>query len=383
METISRFFGPPKGSFFLFGPRGTGKSTYLRRQFPQALFLDLLDPEQVRHLVAAPERLREIVAAHPEAPQIVIDEIQKVPELLSVVHTLIEERKERPFILTGSSARKLKRSGIDLLAGRALLKTLHPFMASELGSRMDLGRALRDGMLPVVWDSNEPEETLRSYAALYIREEVQAEGLVRRVGDFARFLEASALSHACALNVSNIARECGVERKTVEGYVSILEDLLLAWRLPVFAKKAARRMTAHPKFYFFDAGVFRSLRPRGPLDRAEEMSGQALEGLVAEHLRAWIAYTGGDWVLSYWRTATGLEVDFVLYGENGFYAFEVKRSRSIQPADLRGLKAFRGEYPACQPVLLYGGRDRLVRDGILCAPVEEFLVNLKPGRDPV
>jgi predicted AAA+ superfamily ATPase len=383
METISRFFRPPKGSFFLFGPRGTGKSSYLRRQFPRALFLDLLDPEQVRHLMAAPERLREIAAAHPEAPQIVIDEIQKVPELLSVVHTLIEERKECPFILTGSSARKLKRSGIDLLAGRALLKTLHPFMASELGPGMDLGRALRDGLLPVVWDSKEPEETLRAYAALYIREEVQAEGLVRRVGDFARFLEAAALSHACALNVSNIARECGVERKTVEGYVGILEDLLLAWRLPVFAKKAARGVTAHPKFYFFDAGIFRSLRPRGPLDRTEEMSGPALEGLVGQHFRAWIAYTGEDWTLSFWRTATGLEVDFVLYGEHGFYAFEVKRSRSLQPADMRGLKAFRGEYPACKPVLLYGGRDRLLRDGILCVPVDEFLLQLKPGREPV
>ena len=182
-------------------------------------------------------------------------------------------------MLTGSSARKLHRTGVDLLAGRAVLTTMHPFMAAELGAGFSLERALVQGLIPLVVDAADPAAALRSYAALYVREEVQAEGLVRNVGAFARFLEAVSFSHATVLNVSNLARECQVERKVADGYVEVLRDLLLAFTLPVFTRRARRRMTTHPKLYLMDAGLFRSLRPKGPLDRPEELAGAALEGL--------------------------------------------------------------------------------------------------------
>jgi predicted AAA+ superfamily ATPase len=189
-------------------------------------------------------------------------------------------------------------------------------------------------------------------------------------------------SHAAPLNVSNVARECQVERRTAAGYVEVLEDLLLCFRLPVFTRRARRETAAHPKFYLFDAGVFRSLRPAGPLDRPEEIEGAALEGLVAQHLRAWIAYRSGDLELFSWRTRSGVEVDFVVYGADAFLAIEVKNTGRIRPEDLRALRAFRADYPTCVPILLYRGEDRRRIDDILCVPVEEFLVGLRPDRTP-
>jgi predicted AAA+ superfamily ATPase len=221
MELIDRFFKPPAGSFFLFGPRGTGKSTFVQKFFKDSLFIDLLDPERARFFSAKPERLKEMTDAYPKPGTLVIDEIQKVPDLLPVVHNIIEQKKGWSFILTGSSTRKLKRSGVDLLGGRAILRTMHPFMAAELGARFNFDEALRYGMLPVVVASENPDEVLRSYAALYLREEVQMEGLVRNIGNFSRFLESVSFSHGSVLNISNIARECSVERKTVEGYMPL------------------------------------------------------------------------------------------------------------------------------------------------------------------
>jgi predicted AAA+ superfamily ATPase len=282
-----------------------------------------------------------------------------------VVHSLIAERKGWKFVLTGSSARKLKRAGVDLLAGRALLHTLHPFMAAELGKRFEFNQALQDGLMPVVIASETPAEVLRSYAALYLREEVQMEGLVRNIGNFSRFLEAISFSHSSVLNISNVARDCEVERKVVEGYVAILEDILLGWRLPIFTKRAKRKLSSHPKFYLFDTGVFRSLRPHGPLDRPEEIEGQALEGLVAQHLRAWVAYSGMKRELFFWKTRAGVEVDFVLYGPDDVWAIEVKNTRKIRPEDLRGLRSFKEEYPRSKPLLLYRGKDQFVREGVL------------------
>lgn len=287
MELIRRFFSPPTGSFFLLGPRGTGKSTWLRESFPKAVYIDLLDPEAYRAYLARPERLREAVEGSPQAKKVVIDEIQKVPSLLDVVHKLTEEKGRRAlqFILTGSSARKLKRAGVDLLAGRLLLRTLHPFMAAELGSHFDLARGLQLGMLPLVLDAADPQETLSSYVSLYLREEVQAEGLVRNIGSFARFLEAISFSHGSQLNTSSVARECQVGRKTADGFVEVLEDLLLGFRLRPFTKRARRCLARHAKFYYADAGIFRSVRPKGPLDSPEGIGGACLEGLVAQHLR--------------------------------------------------------------------------------------------------
>ena len=384
MELIRRIFQAPTGSFFLFGPRGTGKSTWLQHSIPDALYVDLLDPQSFRTYLARPEALQELVEGSPDAKVIVVDEVQKAPHLLDVVHKLIEHCRRKPlqFILTGSSARKLKRTGVDLLAGRAVFKTLHPFMAAELGAQFDLERALRLGMLPLVLDSSDPEETLRSYVSLYLQEELQAEGLVRNVGNFARFLEAISLSHGSMLNTSAVARECKVNRKTTEGFVEILEDLLLGFRVQVFSRKAKRRLVHHPKFYLMDAGVFRSIRPRGPLDSPELVGGSSLEGLVAQHLRAWIAYSQSECTLHFWRTKTGTEVDFVLYGEETFAAIEVKASRTVSRKDVTPLKAFLEDYPQAQVCLLHGGRERRRIDGILCLPCEQFLRDLKPGLLP-
>lgn len=380
METISRFFNDPGQSFFLFGPRGTGKSTWCSMSFPDALLVDLLRPEVYRAYSGRPERLRELIEGNPDRRRIIIDEIQKVPELLSVVHSLIEEKQDLQFILTGSSARKIRRAGVDLLAGRAFLRTLHPFIAAELGDRFLLEEALTHGLLPLVLASQSPAQVLESYAALYVQEEVKMEGMVRNVGAFSRFLEAVSFSHASVLNVSNIARECEVERKTVDGYISILEDLLLAYRIPVFSTRAKRRLAAHPKFYIFDVGVFRSLRPRGLLDRPEEIAGAGLEGLVVQHLRAWSAYRGGKNTLHYWRTRAGVEVDLVIHGEDGLWAIEVKNSKRVHSQDLRGLHRFAEDYPESRRLLLYRGPERLKKGSVLCLPCEDFLRDLHPGR---
>jgi len=201
--------------------------------------------------------------------------------------------------LTGSSARKLKRSGVDLLAGRALLKFMNPFVAAEMGSSFSLEKALEIGILPLAWDNPSPEAVLTAYTALYLKEEIQAEGLVRNIGDFARFLEIISFSHGALLNLNNIASECNMSRSTVSNYLQILEDMLLGYTLNVFTKRAKRALTSHPKFYLFDAGVFRALRPRGPLDRPEEIHGAALEGLIAQHLKAWIDDQQADYELTF------------------------------------------------------------------------------------
>lgn len=379
MEFKPRFFRPPDRSFFLFGPRGTGKSSWVRHTLGEALVVDLLKPDVYREMSARPERLAELVLGNRERAPVVIDEVQRVPELLNVVHHLIESQPGLRFVLTGSSARKLRRGGVDLLAGRAVVCTLHPFMAAELPG-FTLEAALADGLLPVAVMAPQPAEVLKAYATLYLEEEVRFEGWARNIGDFARFLETVSFSHAAVLNVSNVARESQIERKTVAGYIEVLEDLLLSFRLPVFTRRARRQTTAHPKFYLFDAGVYRSLRPRGPLDRAEEIDGCAFEGLVAQHLRAWIAYSGGDCELFYWRTRAGLEVDFVVYGQDGFWAIEVKNTAAVRSRDLRALKSFREDYPECQPVFVYRGPERLLVDGVLCVPGDEFLRSMRPDR---
>lgn len=380
MEFISRFFHNPAVSYFLFGPRGTGKSTFLKHAYRNALYVDLLSPDVFRMYSARPERLKDIIAGHADQPIVIIDEIQKIPDLLDVVHQLLESRKDLQFILTGSSSRKLKRSGVDLLAGRALFKTMHPFMASELQRDFHLDQALHTGLVPVVAGSTVPRETLNAYIALYLREEVQMEGFVRKIGDFSRFLETMSFSQGSVLNLADIARECQVGRKTVEGYLSVLEDLLLSFTLPVFSRRAKRKLTVHPKFYFFDVGVFRALRPSGPLDAPSEIDGAALETLVAQHLRAWNDYGGRRNTLHFWRTKTGREVDFVVYGEDGIYAVEVKNSQTIRPNDVKNLRAFKEDYPQAELLLLYRGSERLKRDDVLCMPCCEFLLRLVPGK---
>jgi len=382
MELALRFFKVPAGSFFLLGPRGTGKTSWTQQHFPDALQVDLLDPATLREMAARPERLRERLGGLPGTETVVIDEVQKLPELLEVVHGLIEEKTGLRFVLTGSSARKLRRGGVNLLGGRATATTMHPFLAAELGQAFQLEEALRVGMLPVVRGAADPAETLRGYSGLYLREEVQAEGLVRNIGAFSRFLEGISFSQASVLNLANVARECQVNRKTVEGFLEVLEDLLLAFRLPVFSRRAKRALAVHPKFFFFDVGVFRSIRPVGPLDSTAEIDGAALEGLVAQHLRAWCDLSAGGHQLHYWQTSTQVEVDFVIYGEGGLYALEVKNTDRVRPEDLRGLKSFGDDYPESRRYLLYRGKERLLRDGILILPAEAFLQQIVPNTFP-
>ncbi|MFC1745701.1 ATP-binding protein [Candidatus Riflebacteria bacterium] len=380
MDLIPRIFQCPDDSFFLFGPRGTGKSTFLLNHYPGALYIDLLSPENYRKYLARPEQLTEILSGNPNKKIIVIDEIQKVPELLSVIHQEIEKKSTRQFILTGSSSRKLRRGGSNLLGGRALNKSFHPFMACELKKKFSLEKALKQGTIPLFMTAKSPTETLDGYLTLYLKEEVVAEGMVRKIPDFARFLEVISFSQASQLNMSEVAREAHVHRKVVESYVQILEELLIAFRLPVFRKRAKRAVVSHPKFFYFDCGVYKTIRPKGPLDEPEKIGGVTLETLVASHLRAYCDYRKNEKLsLYYWRTRAGSEVDFILYGERQFLAFKVKNSKRIRSENLRGLKAFLDDFPQAKTIFLYRGEERLKKDGIFCLPVEDFLLNLNPN----
>lgn len=371
---ITRRFRAPDTSYFLFGPRGTGKSTWLKATYPTGLYIDLLDKAFFRKLSARPEFLEEYISGK-SSRIIIIDEIQKIPDLLDVIHRLIEQKKYQ-FVLTGSNARKLKRTHANLLAGRAILKKFHPFTAAELGEQFSLQKALTNGLLPLVWDHENPHETLTSYIDLHLKEEVQQEGLTRNVGNFSRFLESISFSHGGSLNISNVARECEIKRVTATAYVEILEDLLLATLLPVFTKKAKRLLTTHPKFYYFDTGVFHYLRPKGPLDAQEEIHGQALEGLVFQHLQVYVDQLPDAHKVYFWRTKNGLEVDFIVYGPTCFLAIEVKNARQIHPKDLHGLKEFQKDYPQAKLLFLYRGDSEIKKSGISCVPVEMFLETL-------
>ncbi|MDP1829931.1 MAG: AAA family ATPase [Archangium sp.] len=368
---IARTLKLPGGSSFLFGPRGTGKSTWVSKALPKALRVDLLKESTFSELAGHADRLEALADGH-GATTIIIDEVQKLPGLLDEVHRLIESRRFR-FVLTGSSARKLKRSGANLLAGRARTLAMHPFTATELGARFDLKHAIRYGLLPTVWMEGDPKEYLRGYVGTYLREEVQQEALVRNLASFSRFLEAASLSQGQVLNMVSVAADCGINRKTVENHFDLIEDLLLAVRLPVFTRKAKRKLVSHPKFYFFDAGTWRALRPKGPLDADTEVDGAAIETLLMQSLRAESANAGLGYDLSYWRTPDGAEVDFVLYGERGLHAFEVTRSSLFRETELAGLRLFCGDYPQAKCHLFYGGSKRYRFGAIEVVPFEEGL----------
>jgi len=375
---IERNFNMPKRqSFFLLGPRQTGKTTFLKAHFPDALWFNLLEEGLYQRLLRAPDLLSEIVRTKPKDVWVVIDEIQKIPQLLNVVHLLIEERKQK-FVLTGSSARKLRRDGVNLLAGRALEKKFHPLTAEELGADFNLKRALKFGQLPAILDAEAPRELLDSYVGMYLKEEVQQEALVRRLDQFAKFMEVAAFSQAQVLSVLSVATDLGVSRNTAESYFQILEDLLLAKRLPVFQKRAKRKITVHPKFYYFDVGIFRSLRKIGPLDPEEEIEGAAVESLVFQELRACIDNQSIDAEMFFYRTQSKSEVDFVIYGPDCFVAIEVKRSSRIQKNDLASLREFKMDYLQAKCYLFYLGEDnRITDDGIHLMPLGQALSNLK------
>jgi len=301
--------------------------------------------------------------------------VQKIPELLDEVHWLIENKKHK-FILTGSSARKLRRKGFNLLAGRALSKYMHPLTPAELGSDFDFKHSLKYGCLPLVYTESEPGDYLDSYIRTYLEEEILQEGLTRNLGVFSRFFEAASFSQSSVLNVSEVSRDCSVERKVVENYFTILEDLMLAYRIPVFTKRAKRRLAAHPKFYFFDTVVYRAIRLMGPLDSIEEVEGISYETLFLQVLTAINDYLKTGYKIYYWRTSSNIEVDFVLYGPNGLKTFEVKRKGKITSKDLKGLNIFRNDYPEAKTYCVYGGERELSSGDIRIIPIEYALKNM-------
>jgi predicted AAA+ superfamily ATPase len=365
---------PEDKSFFLFGPRGTGKTTWVKSEFPDAVYLDLLEAEIFNDFLANPQRLGNFIPKNFNG-WIIIDEIQRIPELLNEVHRLIEKNKCK-FILTGSSARKIRSKGVNLLAGRALSYHFYPLTVIELGKEFDLNHSLTYGQLPCVYTERNPKEYMESYVKTYIEEEVRQEGLTRKLDAFYRFLESASFSQGSVLNISSVARDCSVERKVVENYFSILEDLLISYKIPVFTKRAKRRLTSHPKFYFFDVGIYRTLRPTGPLDMPEDISGHALETLFLQELKAVNDYLKLGYNIFYWRTSNNMEVDFVLYGEKGIKAFEIKRTGKTSNSMMKGLLAFKRDYPEAETYFIYGGERRLRQADISVLPIKDALKEL-------
>ena len=361
-------------SFFLFGPRGTGKTTWLKHNLPGALFINLLQSEFYNRLSANPGYLRGMIPPN-YRDWIVIDEVQRIPTILNEVHDLIESRRLN-FIMTGSSARTLRRKGVNLLAGRALTYNMHPLTVIEQEDAFELGNSIRLGHLPARFNEDNPEKYLKDYVQTYLREEVMQESLTRNIGHFSRFLEVASFSQGQTINISSVAREAQIERPVAENYFSILEDLLIAVRLPVFSYKAKRRLIAQKKFYFFDAGVYRAIRPTGPLDSEAEMDGPALETLALQELRAMNEYLDCGYKIYFWRTRNQLEIDFILYGPKGLLAIEIKRSTQLQYKETRALREFKKEYPPAACYVFYGGSTPLYMNDITVLPIEYALKNL-------
>jgi predicted AAA+ superfamily ATPase len=363
-----------KSSVLLLGPRGTGKTLWVKSLLPKALYFDLLEFSLYSQLLAQPDRLYDLI---PKGFKdwIIIDEVQRVPELLNEVHRLIEH-KHYKFVLTGSSARSLKRKGVNLLAGRALRYHMYPLTIQELKKDFNLKHALKFGLLPATFNVENPEKYLETYVQTYLREEVQQEGLTRNLSAFIRFLEVASFSQGSVLNMSEIAREVGMDRLVVTNYFTILEDLLLAYRIPPFTKRAKRRLILNTKFYFFDVGVYRHLRPSGILDTPEEIDGAALETLFLQSLKAVNDYDGLGYNIYYWRTSNGQEVDFIVYGPKGLHAFEIKRANHVSNKMLKGLAAFKNDYPEAKLYFIYTGKQREYHDDIQVIPIEEALAGL-------
>lgn len=362
-------------SILLLGPRGTGKTYWLKQLFPDALYFDLLDSETYLGFSASPRRLGDLIPTDYQG-WVVIDEVQKIPGLLDEVHRLTEGRRLK-FLLTGSSARSLRKKGVNLLAGRALTYRMYPLTVSELAADFNLQTSLRLGHLPMVYQHQKPEYYLKSYINTYLKEEVQQESLTRNLSLFTRFLEVASFSQGEVLNYTNIAREIGSNRHTVSNFFTILEDLLLSYRIPVFSRRAKRELITHEKFYYFDVGIYRSLRAVGPLDSDAEIEGAALETLFLQEVIAINHYKELGYQIYYWRTRSGVEVDFVLYGKRGLLAFEIKRKKKLTKKDFSGLLQFKSDYPVAKCFMLYGGVDSYSDSDIQVMSFEETLDKIK------
>ena len=373
-----RIVGPPHTSFFLFGVRGVGKSTWAKERYPQARRVDLLDEGLYQDLLADPSLFAGMLQAERPGSWVVVDEVQRLPGLLNEVHRFIEDRKLR-FALLGSSARKLKTAGTNLLAGRALWRTMFPLVPEELGGDFDLSRVLRHGSIPLVWKAEDPRRTLEAYVQLYLREEIKAEALVRNLPGFVRFLPIAGLFHGQTVNVSAIARDAGTARTTVAGYLEILEDTLLARRLPGFEARLRVRERKHPKLYWVDPGLVRAVkRQLGPVTGEE--SGPLLEGWVHTLLRTYAETRDLYEEMFYWAPAQArrTEVDFLLRRGGELLALEVKTKERFVRELLSGLLAIGDLKGVVRRILLYrGSRELVTREGIEVWPVRRFVAALE------
>lgn len=363
-----------KKSHFLFGARGTGKSTLARKQLPNSVYLDLLDDLVYSRLLRNPSLLADLI---PTASKlVVIDEVQRIPQLLNEVHRLIEMRRLR-FLLTGSSARKLKRGAANLLGGRAWEARLLPLTSLELGDHFNLLRYLNRGGLPEIYASDHPADELRNYVRLYLREEIQAEAMVKKLDHFARFLDVAAIANLEEQNFEAIASDAGVPARTVASYFEILEDTLIGFQLLSFQKTMKRKAIKRAKFVFFDVGVAGALAKRGNVEFGSELIGKAFEHFIIQEVRAYLAYTNQlDVPMHYWRSTTQLEVDLII-GDS--IALEIKASERISAQDLKGLKALAEERLLQRYMVV--SRDPLTRsDGFIeLVPWQHFLSRLWAG----
>jgi predicted AAA+ superfamily ATPase len=343
-------------SFFLLGPRQTGKSTLLHAVFPEetTYFYDLLKTEEFTRLAAHPELLREeILSRNSKITHIVLDEIQRIPDLLNEVHFLLESKNAPFFVLSGSSARKLKRAKANLLAGRALSFYLFPLTVEELGERFSLIRTLQFGSLPSVYlaDDQIAKDRLRSYVETYLKEEIELEVQLRRMGLFISFLNLAANENGNVINFSNLARETGTSYQTVKAYFKILEDTLLGFFLFPYQKSLRKRLSRHPKFYFFDTGVVRALTKKinAPIEPRTPEFGRAFEHFVILEIMRQADYQKLDYLFSYYRTESGAEVDLIIETPKGkTIAVEIKATNMVDSLHLRGLRSFAEIYPSAK-----------------------------------
>ncbi len=358
-------------SLFLWGARQTGKSTLLKTLFPNALWFDLLLSDVYERLLRNPSLLRETIAAG-QYKVMIIDEIQRIPELLNEVHWIITHLPVR-VIMSGSSPRKIIRSNTNLLGGRALRYELYPFTSEEIPN-FDLLKALNNGLLPRHYLSSSPKKMISAYVGNYLRDEIAGEAKIRNVANFSRFLESAAFSNGEMVNYANIASDCGVSAVTVKEYFQILEDTLVGRFLPSYQKKPKRRVITAPKFYFFDIGIVNYLLKRGRIDFGSELFGNAFEHFIYNELYAHSSYSGKDYPIYYWRTASQIEIDFVL--GNHDVAIEVKATNNVQSRHLKGLKSFSEEYSVNQLVLVCNEPLARISEGVRILPWKVFLEEL-------
>ncbi len=376
----TRLLTTPNHSTFLFGPRGTGKSTWIQNHFPQAQRYDLLSTSEYLRLSKDPGLLYQELAYYKENSWVVLDEVQKVPALLDEVHRLIEEKKIR-FLLCGSSARKLKRGGANLLAGRATKLEMFPLVSAEVPQALSLDRVCRYGMLPMAFDAEDPQAYLQAYVETYLEEEIKAEALTRNIGGFSRFLEIAARQNGQITVISNIARDAGVNRLTVQGYFEILCDTLMGFWLEAWRLKRPTKQVLSPKFYFFDAGVARALSARSAYPPTEEEFGFLLETFILGEIRAFIAYRKLGYPIYFWSSVDRVEVDLFCETTRGFVALEIKASANWDKKFNRPLHRICEELGKnkVKSYGIYTGERELLVDDIRILPWRRFLQLLWEG----